>query len=137
MLIPWQLGLVSLITGGQRYCVWVAFPPPLRGSFSSADSQNSEMQSNIGTVCNSTCIKCSHSSVPGGNLQMSSSRKTYVSKSGFILHPGSVPGNAFFPVAGAKQYWRKVLFCYSVGEFMARIQETEGCIVIVKGDRRF
>lgn len=52
----------------QCCCVWVAFPPPLQSSFSSASNQNSEMQNNIGTMCNSTCVKCSHSSVPGGNL---------------------------------------------------------------------
>lgn len=119
--------LVLLITVRQCYCVWVAFPPPLQSSFSSANNQNSEMQSNAGTVCNSTCVKCSHSSVPAGNLlsNVLKQKDVCVQKWLYFCIQGIFQEMMlYFPIAEAKQYWRKVLFCYSVWELIARIQET-------------
>lgn len=46
----------------------------------------------------------------------------------------------YFPIAGVRQHWRKIIFCYPVWKMVARIllqEKTEGCIVTVKGDRRF
>lgn len=88
-------------------------------------------------MCNSTWIKCSHGSVPGWKpLKCPQAERHMCPKVALFCIQGMFQEMLlYFPIAGVKQYWRNVLFCYSVWELMARIQETKGCIVTIKGDR--